>query len=253
MRGPSRGMRPLTPSRRPASLGPIVQGFAAMLPLWTAAIPVGMAYGVAAGSAGLGPGLTQLMSLVVFSASAQVSAVSLLSHGAPLVLLVGTAMALNAQLLLLGLSIGRQESLSWPKRLLVAWFLTDGAYGISAARGLRLPILLGAGVSMFVGWNGGTLLGIVAGRVLPDGQRYGIGFVVPLTFLALLVPLVRTRATLLVALIASGATALLTRIVPGGLAVLGACLLASAAGAWWTRRAGDTPAGAVSADLEVGT
>ena len=45
------------------------------------AIPSGIAYGVAAHGAGLGPGETQLMSLVVFSAAAQVGAVALLGAG----------------------------------------------------------------------------------------------------------------------------------------------------------------------------
>jgi predicted branched-subunit amino acid permease len=60
-----------------------VGGFIAMLPLWTGAIPMGIAYGVAARGAGFGLGETLLMSLTVFSAATQVSAVSLLSKWAP--------------------------------------------------------------------------------------------------------------------------------------------------------------------------
>src|SRR5205814_650363 len=77
------------------------RGFVALLPLWAGAIPSGIAYGVAARSAALGLGETQLMSLVVFSAAAQVGAVSLLGAGAPVAVLIGTALALNAQLPLL--------------------------------------------------------------------------------------------------------------------------------------------------------
>jgi predicted branched-subunit amino acid permease len=220
-----------------------VRGFLALLPLWAGAIPSGIAYGVAARAAGLGPGETQLMSLVVFSAAAQVGAVSLLGAGAPVALLVGTALALNAQLPLLGLAVGRQTRPSWPARLVAAWFLTDGAYGIAAACGpLRLPVLLGAGVSMYTAWNAGTALGSVLGAVVPDLRRLGVDFVVPLTFLAVLVPLVRTRTAALVALVAGATALLLARLVPGGVAVLGAGLVGSAAGAWRTRRDGEVPA-----------
>src|SRR4051794_18097237 len=104
------------------------RGFVGLLPLWLGAIPVGIAYGVAAHGAGFSLGETQLMSVIVFSASAQVSTLSLLAAGAPVLVTIVTALALNAQLLLIGLAVGRQERPSWPLRVLTACFLTDGAY-----------------------------------------------------------------------------------------------------------------------------
>src|SRR4051794_27463767 len=101
--------------RRADTLAAFGRGYLALLPLWSGAIPAGIAYGVAARSAGLGVLETQLMSLVVFSAG-QIGAVALLAGGAPPLLLIGTVLALNAQLLLLGLTIGRQLRLSWPQR-----------------------------------------------------------------------------------------------------------------------------------------
>lgn len=207
-----------------------------MLSLWAGAIPSGLAYGVAAHAAGLPLAEMQLMSVVVFSAAAQISAVSLLDAGASLPLLVGTAMALNAQVLLVSLTVGRRLRLAWPARLISAWFLTDGAYGITAARGpLRAPTLLGAGVSMFLAWNLGTLVGGVATSALPDPRRLGIDFVIPLTVLAVLVPLLRSRAAFTVALVAGVVSLALSRVLPIGIAVLGAGVCASAAGTWWTR------------------
>lgn len=229
------------------------RGFLAMLPLWVGAIPSGIAYGVVARSIGLSPVETQVMSLVVFSAAAQVSAVALLQAGAPLVVLIATAMALNAQLLLLGLAVRRQARPSWAERLVAAWFLTDGAYGVTAAQGrLRLPLLLGAGVSMYVGWNLGTGLGAAAGHALPDARRLGLDFVVPLTFLAVLVPLVQSRTMVLVALVAGATTLLLAPVAPGGIAVLGAGLAGSAVGAWYTCRDDEPLVGATAADRDGG-
>jgi predicted branched-subunit amino acid permease len=231
--------------RRPTTPALFVRGFLALLPLWAGAIPVGIAYGVAARGAGLSRGETQLMSLVVFSAAAQLSAVTLLEAGAPIPVLIATALALNAQLPLLGLTAGRRVRLSWVARLVVAFFLTDGAYGVAAGRGRpRPPVLLGAGVSMFVAWNAGTGLGAAVGHALPDPRRLGLDLVAPLTFLAVLVPLVRTRATALTALVAGVTALLLTQLAPGGIATLGAALVGSVAGAWWARRPRGAPGGA---------
>lgn len=214
-----------------------VRGFLGLLPLWAGAIPAGIAFGVAARSAGLGAGEAQLMSVVVFSAAAQVSAASLIQAGTPPIVLVGTVLALNAQLFLLSLTVGRQfRRLSWHRRLVTALFLTDGAYGIAVGAGpLRLPVLLGAGVSMFVAWNLGTALGTLLGQAVLDPRRLGIDLVAPLSFLAVLVPLVRTRPMVLVALVAGMAALLLVRVVPSGIAVLGAGVLGIAAGAWSER------------------
>jgi predicted branched-subunit amino acid permease len=223
---------------RSDALAAFGRGYLALLPLWSGAIPAGIAYGVAARSAGLGVLETQLMSLVVFSAAGQIGAVSLMAAGASPLLSIGTVLALNAQLLLLGLAVGRQLRLSWLERVITAWLLTDGAYGVSLGVGpLRLAVLLGAGASMYTGWNLGTALGAGLGATLENPRAYGIDLVAPLSFLAVLVPLVRRWPMLLVAVVSGSAAWLLLRVAPGGVAVLGAGVVGCATGAWLTGKA----------------
>jgi len=225
--------------RDPTARARFMQGCIAMLPLWTGAIPLGIAYGVTARGAGLSLSETLLMSLTVFSAATQVSAISLLSRETSGLVLVGVALALNAHFLLIGLAIGRQTRPSPLGRLIVAWFLTDAAYGVALTGGrLTLPRLVGAGVSMFVAWNLGTALGALTVHALPDLRWLGVDCVMPLTFLAVLVPLLRTRTAVLTALVAGVVTLLLVRLAPGGVVVLGASLVGSTVGAWWAHRAG---------------
>src|SRR3954451_16591875 len=232
----SRHADTLAAPARADALAAFGRGYLALLPLWSGAIPAGLAYGVAARAAGLSGVETQLMSLVVFSAAGQIGAVSLLAGGSSPLLLIGTVMALNAQLLLLGVAIGRQLRLSWLQRLLAAWLLTDGAYGVSLGVGpLRLATLLGAGASMYSGWNIGTALGAGLGATLANPRAFGIDLVAPLAFLAVLVPLVRSRPALLVTVVAGLTALLLIRVAPGGVAVLGAGLVGCAVGAWATR------------------
>ena len=226
-----------TPATGGESAGRLFRrGFVAMLPLWTGAIPFGIAYAVAARNAGLTPVETQVMSLVVFSAAAQVGAVSLLAAGAPAVLVVATVLLFNAQLPLFGVAISRATSPVALARAAVAWLLTDAAFAVASALGpLRVPVLLGAGACMYAGWNLGTALGILGGQLLPDTHRVGLDLVVPLTFLAVLVPLIRTHSALAVALLSGAAAVLLARALPAGLPVLAAAAVGMAAGAWLTR------------------
>jgi predicted branched-subunit amino acid permease len=210
-----------------------------MAPLWVGAIPVGIAYGLAARNAGLSAVEAVLMSLTVFSAAAQLSAVSLIDDGAPVVVLVATAVALNLQLLLIGLAVGRQARVSAVLRAVSAYFLTDGAYGVVIAGGrLTISGLLGAGVSMFLAWNIGTAIGVMAGDAIPDPRRLGVDLIAPMMFLVVLVPLLRGRAALVVALVAGVVALLLMRVVPVGAAVLGAGLVGSVTGACLVRSEG---------------
>jgi predicted branched-subunit amino acid permease len=217
--------------------GTFRDGFVAMLPFWAGAIPSGIAFGAAARADGLHGGIAQLMSLLVFSAPAQMST---LAHGgldqSVFVLLI-TVLALNAHLPLLGAEIRRQCAPSRRRQLTGAFLLTDGAFGVAAARGrLTLPVLTGAGTSMYLGWNLGTLLGLALGAALPGTARTGIDLVIPLTFVAVLVPMLRTRVNLVIAVVA-GATAIVAiHVVPAGIAVLLAGLVGLAIGARGDRR-----------------
>lgn len=222
-----------TEPRTPANRQLFARGFVGLMPLWAGAIPVGIAYGLAARGAGLSIVEAQLMSLLVFSAAAQISAVALLDDGASTIVLLTTTLLLNVQLLLLGLAAGREARPSWIGRPLGAFFLTEGAYGVAAGSGkLTLPGLIGAGASMYVAWNVGTILGVSVGDAIPNPRAIGIDLVTPLTFLAVLVPLVRTRPAVVTVLVASATALLLAQIAPAGVAVLGAGLGGSLAGAW---------------------
>ncbi len=230
-----------------------LRGFAAMLPLWLGAIPVGVAYAVAARAAGIAPGAAQLMSLTIFSAAAQLSAVALIASGAAWPLVAGTALALNAQALLLGLAAARQTRPSLPARLLAAALLTDAAYAVTAAgRRFTLAGLIGAGASMYCAWNLGTALGLVVGHALPSSRRLGLDFVAPLMFLIVLVPLVRGRAALCAVAVAALFGWLLPQLVPAGVAVLGAGLAGSLAGAAWQNRSGGSRADEAPAQAAEG-
>jgi predicted branched-subunit amino acid permease len=214
------------------------RGFGAMVPLWFAALPSGLAYGIAAHAAGLSAALTQLFSLLVFSAAGQIGALAVIGSGASPIMAIGTVMLLNVQLVLLGLTIGRRLRPAWPLRLLVTPFLTDGAFAVAAARGpLRLATILGAGLSMYVAWNLGTAAGIVAGQAIADVRRFGSDFTLPLVFLALLVPLLRTRVAVYVASAAGATTLLLEQFAPAGLAIFGAAVVASTVGTLASSRA----------------
>lgn len=215
-------------------------GFVAMVPLWSGAIPTGIAFAVAAHNTGLSFIEIQAMSLTVFSAGAQLAALAVVADSPSIGAYALVVVTINIHLVLLGVVAGRSNRLSHWRKVLVATFLTDSSFAISAREGvIRWQVLLGAGLSMYVGWNIGTLMGALAGGAASRLPSEQLALVAPLTFLAVLAPVIRTSPAL-VTLLAAGATMLLlTGTVPVGVALLAAAVIGSAAGSWWDARVRD--------------
>ena len=82
--------------------------------------------------------------------------------------------------------------------------------------------MLGGGMVLYVGWVGGTALGVAAGSGLGDPATLGLDAAFPALFLALMVPLVKTRNALAAAVAGAGVALLLTPLTPAGLPVIAA-------------------------------
>jgi len=196
-------------------------GFLAMLPLWLGVAPFALAYAVTARAAHLSVLETQWMSLTVFAGASQFAAAGMFGQGTGAWAIIAATFLLNVRHLLYGLSLARLLPTSGWTRLLAAQFLTDEAYGVTVAAGPRQPgglslgFLLGAELSLYAVWNLFTLLGALAGSVIPDPQAVGADVVFPLAFLGLLVPLLVGRLEVLVALAAGGLAWAVSRVFPG--------------------------------------
>jgi predicted branched-subunit amino acid permease len=114
-----------------------------------------MLYAVAARHTGLCPAEILLMSVLIYSSAIQMALLPLLAGGAGLLSMVFTAIALNIQFLLYGLTLRARMRLSWLERVFAAYGLTDVAYGFTIAESDRadFSFLLGAEASIFTVWT----------------------------------------------------------------------------------------------------
>jgi branched chain amino acid efflux pump len=215
------------------------RGFVVIAPLWLGVVPFGVVYAVIARDAGLSVLETQALSLFVFAGSAQFSAAGLFAAGASAVGIVLTTFLLNVRHVLYGLSLGRRLPLDGWRRPTAAYFLTDEVFGVVVATpSPTFPYLFGAELSLFLVWNLATLGGAFLGAAIPDPAELGLDLVFPLAFLALLVPLARTRVEIVVA-VASGALAYgVAQVSSGGVPIVVTGVAGSLLGAWLTRGRG---------------
>lgn len=209
-------------------------GLLAAVPLWLGAAPFGVIYAASAVAAGLSPAQTIAMSLLVFAGASQFTAVGMIAAGAAPAAIVLTALIVNARHLLMAASLMPYLGRLGPwRRLLLAAQLTDETYALAVRRfldGTGSPAFMaGANLSLYCVWQLSTVAGVLLGQAIPDPATYGLDLVFPLTFVGLLVPLLRDRASRPVAALAALLTVGGALLLPGSwyilLAGVGASLL----------------------------
>lgn len=213
-----------------------------MLPLYLGVVPFALAYAITARASGLGVLETQALSVFVFAGASQFSAAPLLGAGANGLAIILTTFLLNVRHLLYGVAVARVTRMTPLERVLGAYMLTDESFGLYMASGKRdVRFLLGASFSLFVSWNAFTFVGAIASSLVPDPNALGVDLVFPLSFLALLIPLLKTRVEVIVALSSALLAFLFIPNLPSGLGILLVGVLGSLLGAHLTKNEPDTP------------
>ncbi|HYN63381.1 MAG TPA: AzlC family ABC transporter permease [Candidatus Limnocylindrales bacterium] len=193
-----------------------------VLPAALAIAVFGVIYGAVARPL-IGPELTLVSSLVIFSGATQFSIVALLAAGATAPALLLTAAILNVRHLVMGAVLRSSLGPSRIKRALLAWFLLDESFGFTVLAAERAEpgpnrdavaehTLLVTGICCYVAWILGTGLGVL-GADLPglDGVARAI---FPVLFIALAALTARTFSLAGRAVGAALITALICLILP---------------------------------------
>lgn len=220
------------------------EALARVAPIAMGYVPVGMAYGVLAGKAGLCALNVLAMSLLVYAGSAQLVAVGFFAAGASALSIVATTFVVNLRHLLFSAAVAPSVS-GWRKRELAAFAfeLTDETFALHAARFGRgdrdKALTFAANVLAQASWVAGTALGVAAGDALGDGKAFALDFALPGMFLALLAGQVRTPSQAAAAVAGGGLSLAAAAAGASGLGTLAAGLLGAACGMGvetWTRR-----------------
>lgn len=207
-------------------------GMRAEIPLLIGVFPFGMIYGVLALEAGIPPLQAQAMSSIVFAGSSQFVVTQLVSLNVPSLVIVLTIFVVNLRHALYSASIAPHvQNLSPTWKLLLGYLLTDEAYAVAITRysDEETPgttpyghgFFLGAGLALWSTWQISSALGIWLGAVIPTAWQ--LDFTLALTFIAIVIPQIRDRASLAAAALA-GIVALLAFGLPYKLGLVVAAL-----------------------------
>lgn len=197
-----------------------------VLPLSIAVVPWGVLTGAIAIQIGLTPWQAQLMSLIVFAGAAQLSGMTLMANTASPLSIFGTTFVISSRHLLYSITFRQHVSdLSFAKRLLIAFVLTDEMFAVSESHTRKsgqfsASHALVSGFAFYIIWNVATLMGILAGDFMGDLDALGLDFAIVATFIAMTFDRIR-QLPITMCMLTSGVLAVLLQpFFPDGYMVM---------------------------------
>jgi 4-azaleucine resistance transporter AzlC len=160
----------------------------------------GLVLGLAARDAGLSPIEVAGMSAIVFAGASQFAAVGALAAGQAWLPIVVVTLFLNARHLLYSAALApRLQSVPFPRRAVMAHFLTDESFALTSAHFLRLGrtdewgYWIAAVLYEFIPWNVSTIAGSLLAGAIPDPAVFGLDVVFPAAMAGLALGLITGR------------------------------------------------------------
>jgi 4-azaleucine resistance transporter AzlC len=217
-------------------------GLIDILPLTLGVAPFGLVTGLAGIKAGLSPFEITTMSGLVYAGASQLVALQLISAGASMFFVLLAVAVVNLRYIMYSSALAKHlKPLPQLLRVLGAFGLVDQNFALTLTRSKELGekltpwFYLGAGIPLWINWLLFTFIGATLGARVP--ASWSLDFAVPLCFLVLLVPNLRSRPTLGAALV-GGITATLLAWLPYRSGLFVGAVAGIVAGAWLEVRKG---------------
>ena len=223
------------------------QGTRDSAPFLLVIAPFAMLFGVVATEAGLNVAELMSLSVLVIAGAAQFAALQQMVDAAPVAMVLATSLAVNMRMAMYSASLTPWlgQAPLW-KRALASYMLVDQSYLLTLARceaepgmsvAQRYAYFFGTMILIAPTWYLATLAGALVGQAIPEALA--LDFAMPITFLAMIAPMLKTLPHVVAALTSIG-LALALAGLPHGAGLMVAALAAMVAGAgaetWLARR-----------------
>lgn len=218
-----------------------MQGVKHGVPIALGYLSVSFTFGMKAVADGLTAGQAVLISMTNLTSAGQFAGLPLMLGGASMIEMALTQLVINLRYALMSLSLSQRldGSMTTLHRLLFSFANTDEIFAVASSQPEKVgrAYLYGLMSTPYVGWTLGTLLGAVAGQVLPAFVRTALGIAIYGMFLAIILPPARREKPVRLVVLLAVALSLCFRFIPflsgvsGGFAIILCAVIASSAGA----------------------
>lgn len=169
-----------------------VRGMRDGIPICLGYFAVSFALGIAGRGVGMNAVQAFVMSLTMVASAGQFAAINLIGAGAGIIEMITTTIVVNLRYLLMSCSLTQKLSPETKllHRLALSYCMTDEIFGLSiSVDGFLRPVYTyGITVISVSGWCLGTVLGVVAGNILPALVTNALGVAMYGMFLAIIIP-----------------------------------------------------------------
>lgn len=219
------------------------RGVRGTLPFLIVVAPFALLFGVVGSEAGLDLITVMAFSILVIAGAAQFTAVQMMVDQAPIIIVILAALAVNLRMAMYSAALTPHLGAApLHTRAFAAYLMIDQPFAVSIAEYEKRPeMTLAEKTAFFFGtasplvpvWFAMTFVGALLGQSIPP--EYALDFAVPITFLAMVAPMLRSVAHLAAAGVSIVAM-LAFSFVPYNGGLLIAALLAMIVGAEAERR-----------------
>lgn len=212
-----------------------IQGMRHGIPIMLGYLSVSFGFGVLCVQKNLSILAAVGISVTNLTSAGQVAGVGVIVAGGSMLEMILCQLVINLRYSLMSLSLSQRldPSFTLPHRLLAGYGVTDEIFAVasSQAEPLKPAYLYGLILTPFLGWSTGTLLGAVAGDILPALVTASLSLMLYGMFIAIIIPPAKkSRKVLFAVLTAAACSCLLYYLVPslsGGFAVIISALVSS--------------------------
>ena len=212
------------------------------LPICFGYLSVAFAFGIFSIANGLTVPEAVLMSMTNVTSAGQLAAVPIIAGGGTLIELAVSQLVINLRYALMSVSLSQKlgGSVRMIDRFVIAFVNTDEVFAVASSQNgaVGKKYLYGLILTPFLGWTSGTLLGAVAGNLLPSVVISALGVAIYAMFVAIVFPKAKKhRPTAICVLIAIALSCAFRYIpvlqaVPSGFSVIICAVIAAALMAW---------------------
>ena len=183
----------------------LISGIKAGMPVCVGYFSVSFGFGAMVIAQGLSVLQGALISATNLTSAGQFAGLTVIAAGGTILEMILTQLVINSRYALMSLALGQKlgPDVGTGKRLIAAFFNTDELFAIYMAgyRSLNLSYIVGSGIVAAIGWTSGTILGAVAGSILPMSLRVAIGVMLYGMFIAVVIPQAKKEKTILYCMI----------------------------------------------------
>ena len=171
------------------------KGFRDGIPICLGYLAVAFSFGLLATSKGLSVAEAVLISAFNVTSAGQLAAVPIIASGGGFFELALTQLVINMRYALMSVSLSQRvgKSISLADRFAISFVNTDEVFAVAMSSGMCVgrKYMYGLILTPFLGWTLGTLVGALAGNILPTVIVNALGIALYAMFIAIVIPAAR--------------------------------------------------------------